>query len=46
MSARGYVRLDGACGVRGSLEQQNAKSKNYIEIGVDAEDYYKIKEGK
>lgn len=28
------------------LSNKNAKSKNYIEIGVDAEDYYKIKEGK
>ena len=28
------------------LSNKNAKSKNYVEIGVDAEDYYKIKDGK
>ena len=28
------------------LGNKNAKSKNYVEIGVDAEDYYKIKDGK
>ena len=26
------------------LEQQNAKPKDFVEIGVDAEDYYKIKD--
>lgn len=28
------------------LSNKNAKSKNYVEIGVDVEDYYKIKDGK
>ena len=28
------------------LNKKNSKSKDYVEIGVDAEDYYKIKEGK
>lgn len=28
------------------LSNKNAKSKNCIEIGVDAEEYYKIKDGK
>lgn len=28
------------------LSNKNAKSKNYVEIGADAEDYYKIKDGK
>ena len=28
------------------LSNKNAKSKNYVEIGVDAEVYYKIKDGK
>lgn len=26
------------------LINKNVKSKNYIEIGVDAEDYYRIKD--
>ena len=25
------------------LEQENAKPKDYVEIGVDAEDYYRIR---
>ena len=28
------------------LSNKNAKPKDYVEIGVDAEDYYKIKDGK
>ena len=28
------------------LSKKNSKPKDYVEIGVDAEDYYKIKEGK
>lgn len=28
------------------MSKKNSKSKDYVEIGVDAEDYYKIKEGK
>ena len=28
------------------LNKKNSKPKDYVEIGVDAEDYYKIKEGK
>ena len=28
------------------LNKKNMKPKDYVEIGVDAEDYYKIKEGK
>ena len=28
------------------LSNKNAKRKDYVEIGVDAEDYYRIKGGK
>lgn len=28
------------------LSKKNSKPKDYVEIGVEAEDYYKIKEGK
>jgi len=28
------------------LSNKNAKSKNYLEIGIDVEDYYKIKDAK
>lgn len=28
------------------LSKKNLKPKDYVEIDVDAEDYYKIKEGK
>ena len=28
------------------LSKKNVKPKDYVEIGVDIEDYYKIKEGK
>ena len=28
------------------MSKKNSKPKDYVEIGVDAEDYYKIKEGK
>ena len=28
------------------LSKKNAKPKDYVEIGVDAEDYYRIKERK
>jgi len=28
------------------LNKKNMQTKDYVEIGVDAEDYYKIKEGK
>ena len=27
------------------LSNKNAKPKDYVEIGVDAEDYYRIKDG-
>ena len=28
------------------LINQNAKAKHHVNVGIDAEDYYKIKEGK
>ena len=28
------------------LSNKNAKSKNHLEIGIDVEDYYKIKDAK
>lgn len=28
------------------LINQNAKEKHHVNVGIDAEDYYKIKEGK
>lgn len=28
------------------LNNKNSKTKSYVEIGVDADDYYRIKEGK
>lgn len=28
------------------LNNKNSKPKSYVEIGVDADDYYRIKEGK
>ena len=28
------------------LNNKNSKSKDYVEIGIDAEDYYKIKDSK